>query len=170
MRRRLYFMLPHADSARQVVDDLLLARIEARHIHVLAPRETQLGDLPEASVFQKTDLVHGAQVGALIGGLLGAVAGVLLVTFPPGKMQLELVTVLILAIAGAVFGLWVASLAGATVPNSRLKQFRAWIDQGKLLLMADVPFSQQARIVEIVRRRHPEAIGGGSEPTIPAFP
>ena len=153
MRRRLYFMLPHVHSAKQVVDDLLLARIEARHIHVLAPRDAPIGDLPEATVFQKTDLVHGAQIGALIGGLLGAVAGALLVTFPPGKMHLQLVTVLIAALLGAVFGLWVASLAGATVPNSRLKQFRAWIDQGKLLLMVDVPFSEQARIVEIVKRR-----------------
>ena len=170
MRRRLYFMLPHVHSAKQVVDDLLLARIEARHIHVLAPRDAEIGDLPEATLFQKTDLVHGAQVGALIGGLLGAAAGALLVTFPPGKMHLQLVTVLIAALVGGVFGLWVASLAGATVPNSRLKQFRAWIDQGKLLLMVDVPFSEQARIVEIVRRRHPEAVPGGSEPTIPAFP
>jgi hypothetical protein len=85
-------------------------------------------------------------------------------------MHLQLVTVLILACAGALFGLWAASLAGATVPNSRLKQFRAWIDQGKLLLMVDVRFSEQARIVEIVKRRHPEAVPGGSEPTIPAFP
>ena len=170
MRRRLYFMLPHVHSAKQVVDDLLLARIEARHIHVLAPRDAQIGDLPEASVFQKTDQVHGAQIGTLTGGLLGAVAGALLVTFPPGKMHLQLVTVLVLALVGAVFGLWVASLAGATVPNSRLKQFRVWIDQGKLLLMVDVPFSEQARIVEIVKRRHPEAVPGGSEPTIPAFP
>jgi hypothetical protein len=101
---------------------------------------------------------------------LGAVGGALLVTFPPGTMQLQLVTVLIAAVLGAVFGLWVASLVGATVPNSRLRQFRAWIDQGKLLLMVDVPFSQQAQIVEIVTRRHPEAVPGGSEPTIPAFP
>jgi uncharacterized membrane protein YeaQ/YmgE (transglycosylase-associated protein family) len=163
-------MLPHVHSAKQVVDDLLLARIEARHIHVLAPRGTEIGDLPEATVFQKTDLVHGAQVGVLIGGLLGAIAGGLLVTFPPGTMQLHLVTVLILAIIGAVFGVWVASLAGATVPNSRLAQFRAWMDQGKLLLMVDVPYSEQGRIVEIVRRHHPEALAGGSEPTIPAFP
>jgi hypothetical protein len=78
-------MLPHVHSAKQVVDDLLLARIEARHIHVLAPRDAQVGDLPEATVFQKTDVVHGAQVGVLIGGLLGAIAGALLVTFPPGR-------------------------------------------------------------------------------------
>src|SRR5512147_1164338 len=89
MRRRLYFILPDVLSAKQVVDDLLLARIEAGHIHILAPRDAQIGDLPEATVFQKTDLVHGGQIGALIGGLLGAIGGALLVTFPPGTMRLQ---------------------------------------------------------------------------------
>jgi hypothetical protein len=39
-----------------------------------------------------------------------------------------------------------------------------------LLLMVDVPFAEQERIVEVVRRPHPEAVAGGTEPTIPAFP
>ena len=42
MRRRLYFLLPDVSSARQVVDDLLLARIEARRIHVLGRRDMDL--------------------------------------------------------------------------------------------------------------------------------
>jgi hypothetical protein len=53
MRRRLYFLLPDLPSAAQVVEDLSLARVEARHIPVLARRGTDIGDLPEASVFQK---------------------------------------------------------------------------------------------------------------------
>ena len=32
MRRRLYFVLPDVESARRTADDLLLARIEDRHI------------------------------------------------------------------------------------------------------------------------------------------
>jgi hypothetical protein len=170
MRRRLYFLLPDLRSARQVVDDLLLARVEARHIHVLARRGTDLGELPEANVFQKTDLVHGAQVGGVAGALLGALAGLLLLAFPPGGLRLAPVAVLAMVLIGALFGVWVASLIGAGVPNSRLRQFRVWIEQGKLLLMVDVPFSQRERLTELVRRRHPEAVPGGTEPTIPAFP
>ena len=83
MRRRLYFLLPDVPRARQVVDELLLARIEARHIHVLARRGTDLQDIPEASVLQKTDVVHGAQVGAVLGALAGLVGGILLVVFRP---------------------------------------------------------------------------------------
>jgi hypothetical protein len=170
MRRRLYFLLPDLGSARQVVDEILLARIEARRIHVLARRGMDIGDLPEASVFQKTDLVHGAQTGMVLGACLGALGGALLVAFPPGGFQLQLVTVLIAALLGAAFGIWVSSLVGASVPNSQLTQFDAWIDQGRLLLMVDVPFGQAERITELVTRRHPEAVPGGTEPTIPAFP
>jgi hypothetical protein len=170
MRRRLYFLLPDLASARQVVDEILLARIEARHIHVLARRGVDLGDLPEASVFQKTDVVHGAQIGMILGACAGALFGALLVAFPPSGFQLQLVTILIAAFLGALFGLWVASLAGASVPNSRLTQFHAWIEQGNLLLMVDVPFGQGERVTELVTHRHPEAVPGGTEPRIPAFP
>lgn len=170
MRRRLYFLLPDLQSARRTVNELLLARIEARHIHVLAQRGMDLEDLPEASVFQKTDVVHGAQVGVALGAAGGALTGALLVAFPPGGANLQLVTVLIAALLGALFGFWVASLAGASVPNSRLQQFQGWIERGKLLLMVDAPSRQAERISELVTRLHPEAVPGGQEPTIPAFP
>jgi hypothetical protein len=170
MRRRLYFLLPDVRSAQQIVDELLLARIEARHIHVLARRGLDLGDLPEAGLFQKTDVVHGAQLGAVLGSVAGALGGILIVAFPPSGMAMQLVTVLIAALVGAVFGIWAASLVGASVPNSKLKQFHLWIEQGKLLLMVDVPFGQGERIVQLITRRHPEAVPGGMEPTIPAFP
>lgn len=170
MRRRLYFLLSDLGGARQVVDDLLLARIEARHIHVLARRDVDIADLPEASVFQKTDLIHGAQSGAAMGAAGGALLGAVLVLFPPGGSDLQLVTILLTTLLGGVFGIWVASLVGASVPNSRLKQFDLWIEQGKLLLMVDVPLSKTERIIELVHARHPEAVAGGTEPTIPAFP
>ena len=74
MRRRLYFVLPDVQSARTMLNDMLLARIECRHIHFLAARGTLPPDLPEASVLQKTDIVHGAQLGLIIGAVVGAAA------------------------------------------------------------------------------------------------
>src|SRR6476469_5636464 len=59
-RQRLYYLLPDVASAQEMMNELLLARIEARHMHFLAKRGTPLGDLPEASVLQKTDIVPGA--------------------------------------------------------------------------------------------------------------
>lgn len=170
MRRRLYFVLPDIESARTMLDDMLLARIEIRHIHFLSQRDTLPTDLPEANVLQKTDLVHGAQMGTAIGALVGALAGALIVTFPPAGVTLKLVTVLAVAVGGALFGAWVSSMVASAVPNSKLKPFETAIAQGRVLMIVDVPMRRVQEIGDLVRVRHPEAVSGGFEPTIPAFP
>lgn len=170
MRRRLYFLLPDVASARHTVDDLLLARVEDRHMHVLARRDTDLGNLHEASALQKTDLVHGAEIGLVIGGIGGCLLGLFVVLTPPDGFTLELATILATTLGGALLGAWVASLVGASVPNSRLKQYAADIEAGRVLLMVDVSPSRIEEIRELVHRRHPEASGGTMEPTMPAFP
>jgi len=73
MRRRLYFLLPDVESAKRTANDLLLARIEDRHMRFLAKRGTNLGELHEASFLFKTDLVHGAGIGLMLGALGGLV-------------------------------------------------------------------------------------------------
>lgn len=47
MRKRLYFVLPDMPSARGMLDEMLFARIEERHIHFLARRGTLPEDRPE---------------------------------------------------------------------------------------------------------------------------
>jgi hypothetical protein len=170
MRRRLYFVLPDVQSARTMLNDMLLARIECRHIHFLSKRDSLPSDLPECSVLQKTDIVHGAQVGLIIGAVVGAAAGALLVLFPPEGVTLKLMAVLLLALGGAMFGLWASCMVASAIPNSRLKAFQSDMDDGRVLMMVDVPMTHTQEICELVARRHPEAVSGGQEPTIPAFP
>ncbi|HUP98475.1 MAG TPA: DUF1269 domain-containing protein [Usitatibacter sp.] len=170
MRLRMYVTLPDLASARRLANDLLLARIEDRHMHFLARRGTDLGELHEASYLQKTDAVHGAFTGLVFGGIVGVIVGLMLVYFPPGGSSIQLVAVLIAAVVGAFLGTWVASMVGLQVPNSRLKGFEHDIQDGKILLMLDVPSRQYEEVREVIARTHPEAIDGGQEPTVPAFP
>jgi hypothetical protein len=161
MLRRLYFLLPDVDSAARTADDLLLARVEDRHMRFLAKRGTPLGELHEAGYLDKTDLVHGAGVGLILGGAVGMIVGALVVAYPPEGMQPQLVSVLIGMLVGGLLGAWMASMAAAAVPNSRLKQFHAAIDGGKILLMIDVPSRRTSEITEVVVSRHPEALPQG---------
>jgi uncharacterized membrane protein YeaQ/YmgE (transglycosylase-associated protein family) len=170
MRLRMYVTLPDVSSARKLANDLLLARIEDKHMHFLARRGTDLGELHEASYLQKTDTVHGAFVGFVIGGLMGAFGGALLISFPPQGVTIELVAVLIAAIVGAGLGIWVASMVGLQVPNSRLRGFEHDLEEGKILLMLDVPSGRYDELRTIIARTHPEAADRGNEPTVPAFP
>jgi hypothetical protein len=167
--RRLYFVLPDVESARQMLDEMLLARIEERHVHFLARRGLLPDDLPEASALQKTDAIHGAWTGVVVGGVCGMLAGVVLFLFPPG-IELELVAVLLSTIAGAMFGAWVSSMVGMAVPNSQLKRFSEDIDRGRVLMMIDVPISRVPEVTARVMGRHPEIEAKGWEPEMPAFP
>src|SRR5262245_7820282 len=110
MRRRLYFLLPDVDSAERTADDLLLARIEDRHMRFLAKRGTDLGVLHEAGYLDKTDMVHGAGVGLVLGGLVGGLVGGLIVAYPPEGMRPQLVAVLIGLLVGGLLGAWMASM------------------------------------------------------------
>lgn len=168
-RRRLYFLLPDVASASDMMNELLLARIEARRIHFLAQRGALPADLPEATVLQKTDVIHGAQLGMVIGGVAGTMGGVLVVLFPPGGTSLELVTVLVAALLGALFGAWASSLVASAVPNTQLARFASELQKGKVLMMVDVPLKRINAINELVSRRHPEAVAAGFEPSV-VFP
>jgi hypothetical protein len=170
MRRRILYLIPDLASARRMMDDLLLARIEERHIHFLAKRGTPMEGLHEASMAQKSDLVHGAQMGLMLGALLGCALGVVIAYTFLGGDTMRIVTVLGATILGALFGAWVSSMVGSAVPNSRLKQFHQAIEEGKILVMVDVPESRVEEVRERLRAIHPEAEDRGLDPHVPAFP
>jgi uncharacterized membrane protein YeaQ/YmgE (transglycosylase-associated protein family) len=162
--------MPDLASARRVMDDLLLARIEERHIHFLAKRGTPMHGLHECGVLQKSDLVHGAQTGLVLGALLGCAAGAAVVAFVLTDSRWQIVTVLGAALVGALLGAWIASMIGSSVPNSRLKQFDSIMQEGKILLMVDVPEHSVEEIRNLLGRQHPEALDRGVDPHIPVFP
>jgi hypothetical protein len=170
MRRRLYFLLPDVESARRTADDLLLARVEDRHMHFLARRGTDLAELHEAGYLIKTDFVHGAGVGLGLGALGGAVLGAALVFYPIEGTHPHPLAFFIAVLVGAVIGTWVASMVGASVPNSKLRQFQREIELGKVLLMVDVPLDAVDDIRAVVTGRHPEAVAAGQVRPYPVFP
>jgi hypothetical protein len=170
--RRLYFLVPSIDSAKQVVDELLLARIEERHIHIAAKDHHALTDanLPEANLLQESDFVPAVERGLAIGGATGILAGLAAVTFPPAGLILGGGAILGIGLAGAGVGAWVSGMIGVSVPNSQLKEFESAIESGELLMIVDVPKGRVEGLTELVKKHHPEAEVEGTEPTVPPFP
>jgi hypothetical protein len=170
--RRLYFLIPSIDSAKTIVDELLLARVEERHIHIAAADHHALVEahLPEASLLQESDFVPAVERGLAIGGATGILAGIAAVTIPGAALALGGGAILGIGLAGAGVGAWMSGMIGVSVPSSRLKEFESAIAEGNLLMMVDVPKSQVDAITEMVKSHHPEAHVEGTEPVIPAFP
>jgi hypothetical protein len=168
--RRIYFLVPDLATAGAVTDELLLARIEERHIHVIAREGTALGDLPKASLLQSSDVVPAVERGLALGGATGILAGVVAVTFPPAGVVLGGGAVLATALAGAGIGAWLSSMIGVDVTNTRIRQFEKQIAEGEILFLVDVPRERVAAVEAMVKSHHPEAEIEGTEPHIPAFP
>jgi hypothetical protein len=119
--RRIYFLVPSVTSAKAIVDALLLARVEERHIHIVAREGTELEDLPEAGVAQRSDLIPAIEKGVAAGGISGLLAGALAVTFPPAGLVLGGGAVLGLTLFGAGFGAWMSGMVGAGLPSGQAR-------------------------------------------------
>lgn len=170
--RRIYFLVPTLESASKIVDELLLARIEERHIHLVAKDTAALekGHLPEASLLQTSDFIPALERGLAVGGVTGLLAGIAAVTFPPAGLVLGGGAILGTSVAGAGLGAWISSMIGASTPNSQLKEFEKAVEDGHILMLIDVPKSRVEEIEGLVKSHHPEAEVEGTEPTVPAFP
>ena len=167
--RRIYFLAPNIDVSKKIVDDLLLARIEERHIHVLAKRGTPIENLPEATYLQKTDFIPALEQGLALGGLTGILAGLVAMAVP-GGLVLAGGALLATTLAGAGIGAWVSSMVGSSIGNRRIQQFEEAIEKGEFLFMIDVPKNRVEEIEALIKKHYPDAECGGTEPRIPAFP
>jgi hypothetical protein len=168
--RRIYFLVPDIAIAKRIVDELLLARVPEKHLHVIARRGTPLEDLPEASVLQKTDFIPALERGFALGGSAGILAGLVAIALPPTATVIAGGILLASALSGAGVGAWLGGMIGLNVGNTRLRQFEQAIEAGQLLVLADVPRDRVEQIEERVRQHLPTVHIEGTEPTIPAFP
>ncbi|MDG4549258.1 MAG: DUF1269 domain-containing protein [Candidatus Contendobacter sp.] len=169
--KRIYFLVPNIDVARVIVNELLIARVEERHIHILAKRDTPLEDLPEASFLQKSDFIPAMERGLALGGSLGTLAGLVAVALGPFSLVVAGGGIVLASgLAGAGVGAWLSGMVGLSIGNTRLKRFEEAIEHGELLMMIDVPRDRVEQISKLVATHHPDAHLEGTEPTVPAFP
>lgn len=170
MRERLYFLLPDVKRAQSTMRHLLLARIEERHVHVLAKDGVDTKDLPPATLGQKSDFYHAMALGIIVGGITGILGGLTVYLFPPNGINVTLSVVGLFAMLGSIFGVWTSGLIGTDVPNTQLSRFRKSLAQGKILMMVDVPRDRVKEIKAIMKKQHPEADEGGMDAMYPVFP
>ena len=168
--KRLYFMAQDVGSARHVVERLLLERIPEHHIHVIARDDIPLEELPEASVFEKSDLVPALERGVAMGGVAGTLAGLAALAFPAGVVLGGGMVVLASAVAGASVGAFGASLKAVDVSNSRLSEFENEISQGQILVIADVAADQADKTRATVAQQANGVCDKGPETAAHPFP
>ncbi|NOR69777.1 MAG: DUF1269 domain-containing protein [Methylomarinum sp.] len=157
--RRIYFLVPDIKTTHRVVDELRSEGIEDRHMHVLAKRDTPMEDMPEASVFEKTDFIPALERGAALGASTGLLAGLVALRF--AGFAIAGGPVLGLLFFGATIGTMASGLAGLQIGNSRVKQYEEAIEEGGLLVMVDISKERIDEISKGIVKHHPTAEFGG---------
>ncbi|PTQ77441.1 hypothetical protein C8R26_10887 [Nitrosomonas oligotropha] len=168
--RRIYFLTPDIAVTKNIVNDLLHAKIDEKHIHIIAKRNTPLEDLPEANLLQKSDFIPAVEQGIAIGGSTGLLAGLVAIMLPPASTVIAGGILLASTIAGASVGAWVSGMVGMSIGNRRIQEFEDAIEAGKFLVLADVPADRVIEIEECIKRHIPQVEIESTEPRIPAFP
>lgn len=164
--RRLYFLVPDTAVGKMVVDELLLAHIEWKHIHVVAKRGTPLEDMPEAGYLQKSDIIPAMQRAVPIGGATGFLCGLAAIVLAPHLVVAGGGVLLATSLAGVGIGAYLGGMVGLNVENTRHKAFHDAIDRGELLIIADVPRGRVEEITARIKKAHPEAEPEGTDPRV----
>ncbi|MGU7769080.1 DUF1269 domain-containing protein [Burkholderia sp. MR1-5-21] len=168
--RRVYFLLPTPQCAQSIVTELLVQRVEWRHIHVIANHNIVLDGLPGATLAQRSDLLPSLARGTAVGCATGMLVALIALVFPPAGLPIAGGAVVTITLSGAGFGAWAASMIGVDVPNTRLKRFEEGIGRGELLMMIDIPKDRVHEIESLITQHHVDAHLEGEDPTVPAFP
>lgn len=166
MKRRLYFLFSDTGQARNALADLDGLGVDPEHMHVLARPDVDLGGLPPATERQRRDVLKRLEKSLWGGNLVlfgMAFAGLMLAALSGSVIGMVLAAAVMMAslVGGALFAL--------RLPATHLDEFREALHHGELLLMVDVSRDCVEDVEELMRRRHPEAVAGGSAWTPDAF-
>lgn len=159
MKRRLYFLLPDTAHAREVVAELEQQGIERSHIHAIAGRGADPGDLPQATPQQRGDVAGRLENFLWMANLAVFFLALFLLIV---MVLLQTAWVWLLLPTGIMLVSFLAGLGFTSrVPNAHISEFRDAMRHAEVLLMVDVPVRQVASVEKLVHRRHPEATVGG---------
>ncbi len=162
--KRFYFISDDLDDLEAVETELEADGIATEQIHVLSldDAEVEAHHLHQVQAFMKKDVVHSAEIGALIGLVVSAAA--LIVVYLAGWYEvIGWVPFIFLAVILLGFCTWEGGLIGIHMPNSHFRGFQRALQQGRHILFVDID-PEEEPVLKSTLARHPklESAGTGS--------
>lgn len=158
MMRRLYFILPDASRAADIIQELQQNGVASQRIRLVSrrPEQDRIGgvavqdarDDPDARMEYR---LWNLNLAIFFVALLAVVA-VLAADINAAWLVLPLLIMLASFIAGERF---------THLPNTHLREFAPALRHGERVLMVDVPPDRVAECETLIHRHHPEAAVGG---------
>lgn len=156
--RREYFLaesFEDVDKAASILQDQL--HINENNIHVISndSKGIQQHHLHEGSIIEKSDLVRGAEHGALLGGGIGISGCAILIISMPFWDASELIkqAVITITLFGSLaLGCLIGSFVGLLHVNYKILRFNEDLSTGKVLMLVD---SNELEIIKVALEKQP---------------
>lgn len=162
--RRLYYLAPSIDSAKEISRDLHQHGVSDWRFHILCKDDKGVTThrLHAASALQRTDLVRILERGLLCGLVTG-----LLILFPAAYLKtFTLESWMLISGFCMLVGAWVGGIGGISNSHYVTRRFDEDIERGRYLIMVDVRKQHIPLIKELMQRHHPESVLQGASSTI----
>lgn len=166
--RRIYFLLPGIDDARELVDVFRRNGYADRDLHLVAREDVPMEDLPEASMTEQSDLLPALKRGTAVGGTVGLLAGLGAVAVPGLGVAVGGGAVAAMTAAGATLGGWSATLVGAGMDRKQIADCEQALQEGRVLMLVDVDADQVDTVRKTVTSHYPDVVVEDIERIVPA--
>lgn len=153
---RIYVLIPTAEQAKDIAQELTELGLSENRIHLLAKdsHAAEETHLHPASRVLISDALHMAKQG----GLAGALVATVLVLIPGTGIALSLTNLTQAVLLCAAVGATVCSVIGLGRHETTIEEHADEINQGQIMLLADVPKHQRHSIEERIHKAHPQAL------------
>ncbi len=166
MKRRLFFLLPDVEHAREVVSELNQMGIDQTHMHVIACDNIDTTGLPPSTPLQKQDGIYKIEqfmwnANLAVFALSLFFTLYLFLNNSPAAALIPLTIMIITFVSGCIFML--------KVPSIHLSEFETAISHGEILLVVNTRKNQVHQLENFVQHEHPEVIPAGIGWTLEVF-
>lgn len=155
--RRHYFISDNLDDIDLLEEQLESSGLSAAQIHVLSNDDVGVAQhihLHEVTALLRQDVVHSAQIGAVVGFVLAVLTILVAYTLGLAHSTSDWVPYAFLAIVVFGFCIWEGGLFGMQKPNRHYRQFQTALDQGQHVFFVDLD-TRQERILTESLKAHP---------------
>lgn len=155
--RRVYFLLPDVDTARDLVRELDGQGFSRSQLHRVTAG-TDAGELTlRCPADEPSDAVRAVTRGSMVGAGIGLLAALLLVWAPERQLAPDVIALVTLTAMGTGFGAWISSMTGDGGRAAGGIDGERESEGARTLMMVDVSPDQVDDCRELVLRKHPDA-------------
>jgi len=163
MFRRLNFLLPNAQLAQKVVNELSGLGVKDRNIHTYAKHDLPTASLNPATENQINDEAQEIENIFWNGNLFMFFVFLIILVVAMTTQQYMLA---LLSLAVMMLSFAAGNFFAQHIPHTHMSEFKEALNHNELLLMVDVPDEKVGYIENTIHRHHPAAFEGGSSWTL----